>query len=120
MGVSAWGAVVLVARGARLACEAVVSKAKNVRQTPLHPRSIPRPRLPLVRPWMDNSHEKAQTDERPGTLLSLLTTASQARHAPRATHALLSPLFSITNHLSPFTLHLSRHRRCLHLRFAVL
>src|SRR5260370_22136696 len=102
MGVSAWGAVVLVARGARLACEAVVSKAKNVRQTPLHPRSIPRPRLPLVRPWMDNSHEKAQTDERPATLLFLLTTASQARHAPRAARAAKSSFF---NHQSPITFH---------------
>jgi hypothetical protein len=34
MGVSAWGAVVLVARGARLAGEAVVSKAKNCEADP--------------------------------------------------------------------------------------
>jgi hypothetical protein len=41
----------------------------------------------------DASHEKAQADNRPATLLSLLTTASQARHAPReATQALLTPL----------------------------
>jgi hypothetical protein len=69
---------------------------------------------------MDISHEKAQTDERPATLLSLLTTASQARHAPRATHALLTPLFSVTNPLSPLTSHLSRHGRGLYVRFALL
>jgi hypothetical protein len=67
-------------RGACLACEAVVSKGTSRRLTHFCQRPIATSPL---------SRERAQQDDTPSTPSALLTTASQARHAPQSSRDLL-------------------------------